>query len=124
VIQEPTILVIAQPGHLRDSLQVLLAALSGGRPVVAADGVLVEKSSAMKSYPDLVLVVLEPGSPGTEDREVVAQIKNHWPQTRLVVLVDTERQRQSMIVAGADRALFKGILAAQMLVEIEALLND
>ena len=121
--QEPSILVIAQPGHLRDSLQVLLASLSGGRPVVVAGGVLVEKPGTMNSHPDLVLVVLEPGSPGAEDSEVAAKIKTHWPQTRLVVLVDTERQRQSMIAAGADRVLFKGFLAAQLLVEIEGLLN-
>lgn len=121
--QEPSILIIAQPGYLRDSLQVLLAALPGDHPVVVARDGLVQTLSAMSSHPVLLLVVLEPSSPGLEVNAVVAQIKAHWPQTRLVVLVDTEQQRQAATLAGADRVWFKGTLAAQMLVEIEALLS-
>lgn len=121
--QEPSILIIAQPGHLRESLQVLLAALPGNHPVVVARDGLVKMLSTMSSHPVLLLVVLEPSSPGTESNAVVAQIKTRWPQTRLVVLVDTEQQRQAVTSAGADRVWFKGTLAAQMLVEIEALLN-
>lgn len=121
--QEPSILIIAQPGHLRESLQVLLAALPGNHPVVVARDGLVEMLSAMSSHPVLLLVVLEPSTPGTESNAVVAQIKTRWTQTRLVVLVDTEQQRQAVTSAGADRVWFKGTLAAQMLVEIEALLN-
>jgi DNA-binding NarL/FixJ family response regulator len=77
----------------------------------------------MNSHPVLILVVMEPSSPRTDVNAVVAQIKARWPQTRLVVLVDTEQQRQAVTLAGADRVWFKGALAAQMLVEIEALLN-
>lgn len=121
--QEPSILIIAQPGHLRESLQVLLAALPGNHPVVVARDGLVEMLSAMSSHPVLLLVVLEPSTPGTESNAVVAQIKTRWTQTRLVVLVDTEQQHQAVTSAGADRVWFKGTLAAQMLVEIEALLN-
>jgi DNA-binding NarL/FixJ family response regulator len=121
--QTPSILLVAQPGHLRDSLQVLLTALSGGRQVVLANG-WGETASAVNSQPDLALVVLEPGSQGSEEGADVAQIKSTWPQTRVVVLVDTEKQRQAIAFAGADRVWFKGALAAQMLVEIEALLNE
>jgi DNA-binding NarL/FixJ family response regulator len=121
--QEPSILLIAQPGHLRDSLQVLLAALSGGRSIVLASVCMDETLDAMNSHPVLVLVVLEPGYQRTEETAVIAQIKARWPQTRLVVLVDTEQQRQAATSIGADRVWFKGTLASQMLVEIEALLN-
>lgn len=123
MMQEPSILIIAQPGHLRDSLQVLLTSLSGGLPILLANGWLVETLHVMKSQPVLVLVALEPASPKTEISAVVTQIKTRWPQTRLVALVDTEQQRQAVNSAGADRVWFKGTLAAQMLAEIERLLN-
>ena len=98
--QKPTILLVAQPGHLRDSLQVLLTALSGGRLVVLANSWPVDTPSVMNGQPDLVVVVPEPGSQETEDNPDVAQIKTRWPLTRLAVLVDTEWQRQDA-AAGA-----------------------
>jgi DNA-binding NarL/FixJ family response regulator len=122
--QTPSILLIAQPGYLRDSLQVLLTALSGGRQVVLANSWSRETVSVVNSQPDLALVVLEPGSQGPEEGANVGQIKSAWPQTRLVVLLDTDKQRQAIAFAGADRIWFKGALAAQMLDEIEDLLNE
>jgi hypothetical protein len=93
--QEPTILLMAQPGHLRDSLRVLLAALSGSHPVVLTSDWPVETLSAINGHPVLVLVILEPESPRTEVSAVVSQIKTRWPQTRMVALVDTEQQRKA-----------------------------
>ena len=122
--QESSILLIAPPGHLRDSLQVLLAALPGSHPVAVTSGVQVETLSAMNHDPALVLLVLEPSGPGTQVDGFVAEIKTSWTHTQLVVLVDTEEQGQAVASAGADRVWFKGTLAAQMLVEIEALLNN
>lgn len=119
-----SILLIAQPGHLRDSLQVILTALSGGRPVVLESGWPEEPLGSVNGLPVLVLAVLEPGSSENEVNAAITHIKIRWPQTRLVVLVDTEQQRQVVASAGADRVWFKGTLAAQMLAEIEVLLNQ
>jgi DNA-binding NarL/FixJ family response regulator len=121
--QTPLILLVAQPGHLRDSLQVLLTALSGGRPVVLADSWLGETARTVNGHPDLVLLVLEPDSQNSEGMADIAQIKSIWHQTRVVALVDTEQQRQAVASTRADRVWLKGRLAAQMLVEIEELLN-
>jgi hypothetical protein len=121
--EETTILIIAPPGTLRDSLQILLAALPGNRSVIVTSGWLVESLRRNNHHPVLVLLVLEPGSSGAEVREVIAYIKTHWSQAALVVLVDTESQRQAVTSAGADRVWYKGTLAAQMLFEIEGLLN-
>lgn len=119
--QDSSILIIAQPGYLRDSLQVLLAALSEGRPVIMSSGRLGESINTVNSHPILVMVVLEPDIPGTEVSAAVAQVKTRWPETRLIVLVDSEYQ--AVTSYGADRVWFKGMLAAQMLVELEKLLN-
>ncbi len=124
MIQESSIILIAPPGHLRDSLQVLLAALPGGHPIVVASGEQMEMLGTISRDPVLVLIALELSSPGTQVNVVVAEIKHRWVQTRLVVLVDTEQQHQAVTSAGADRVWLKGTLAAQMLVEIEALLNN
>ena len=123
MIQESYILLIAPPGHLRASLQVLLAALPGGHSIVVASGEQMETLGTLNRDPALVLIALEPSSSGTQVDAVVAEIKHRWLQARLVVLVDTEQQRQAVASAGANRVWFKGTLAAQMLVEIEALLN-
>jgi DNA-binding NarL/FixJ family response regulator len=122
--QDPLILLIAHPGSLRDSLRVLLTTISGSQPVIRANDGSEENLSAINGYPDLVLVVLEPDIAGTEENTDVTQIKIRWPQTRLVVLVDSEEQRQAITSTGVDRVWFTGTLAAQMLVEIEALLNE
>lgn len=119
----PPILLVAQPGHLRDSLQVLLTALTGDRPVVLANSWVGETARAVGGNPDLVLLVLEPDSQSFEGKADIAQIKVTWPQTRVVALVDTEQQGQAVASAGADRVWLKGRLAAQMLAEIEELLN-
>jgi hypothetical protein len=42
----------------------------------------------------------------------------------MVALVDTEQQRKAITSLGVDRVWFKGTLAAQMLAEIETLLNE
>jgi hypothetical protein len=121
--QKPTILLVSQPGHLRDSLQVLLTSLSGTPRVVLEIGWSAKMIKAVKSHPVLVFVVMEPDCLEDVISTSVAQIKTHWPQTRLVALVDTEQQCQAATSAGADRVWFKGTLAAQILVEIEALLK-
>lgn len=123
MMQEPFLLLIAQPGHLRDSLQVLLAALSGSSPMVVASDWPMGTTGVVGGHPNLILLVLEPGNPDEEASAMVSQIKTRWPQSRLVALVDTEQQRQVITSAGADHAWFKGTLAAQMLVEIEAFLK-
>ena len=121
---EPAILLIARPGPLRESLQVLLTALPGSRPVVLLDGWLSETLREIQSEPVLVLVVFEPDSLETEVSAATAQVKNRWPHVPLIVLADMEQQHQAAASAGADRVWFNGTLAAQMLVEIEMLLNE
>jgi hypothetical protein len=123
VTQKPPILLVAQPGHLRDSLQLLLTTLSGGRPVRVASSWQVKALSNVNRHPALVVVVLGSGVLETEIGADVAKIKTRWPKTLLIVLVDTEQQRQAVTSIGADRVWFKGTLAAQMLVEIEELLS-
>jgi hypothetical protein len=123
VKQKSSILLVAQPGHLRHSLQLLLTTLSGGRPVQVASSWQVETLNNVNVCPVLVVVVLGNGVLETEIGADLTQIKTRWPQTRLIVLVDTEQQRQIVSFTGADRVWFKGTLAAQMLVEIEELLS-
>src|SRR5512146_43747 len=121
--QDPAILLIAKPGYLRDSLVVLLTALSKSLPVILVSNWPAETRSALRCYPVLVMVVLEPGSTGVEVNDMVAKIKNHWPHIHLVALVDSEGQRQAASAAGVDRVWLKGTLAAHMLGEIESLLT-
>ena len=122
--QDTSILLIAQPSNLRESLQVLLSAISGNRPVLLASNWPVEAISTREKLLVLVMLVLERGSLGTQASTLVTEIKSSLPQARLVVLVDTEQQQHAATFAGADRVWFKGALAAQMLVEIEMLINE
>jgi hypothetical protein len=88
------------------------------------DGWLSETLREIQSEPVLVLVVFEPDSLETEVSAATAQVKNRWPHVPLIVLADMEQQHQAAASAGADRVWFNGTLAAQMLVEIEMLLNE
>lgn len=120
--QLPSVLIISKQEQLRGSLRVLLTSLPRIGSVEMASDVssnLVEKEDAP---PALVLLALDSSYTDAETLLTLHQIKSTWPDTRTVVLVEDKRQYRVVQTVGADVILFKGILASQMLKQIEELL--
>lgn len=82
---------------------------------------LVEKEAAP---PALVVIALDSADADSETLLILHQIKSTWPGTRTAVLVEDERQYQLVQTAGVDVIFFEGIIAAQLLTQIEELLSE
>jgi DNA-binding NarL/FixJ family response regulator len=114
-----SILVIGQPGQLRDSLLVLLKAVPRIGRVEQADDVSSALTMSREIRPALVLV--------DHDRlgdKASSRVRAAWPQARYVALVDSEQACHDAESAGADAALVKGVRADRLLATIEDLLLD
>lgn len=114
-------LIIAQPGQLRDGLQVLLAAIPPIKKVIQVEDV---PSALALRRQDPALVLLNGDLPGDELVAALAQIKDEWAQAQCIVLVDDEQRYETAETGGADVVLMKGILASKFFATIEELLSS
>ena len=99
---KPTILILAMPGDLQTSLQVLLSLLSDVAVLVTAEG-----SSALQAVESYVpaLVIMDFALPGEDQPDGVNRIKARWPTTPCLVLVNDEQQFRKAQDTGADLVL-------------------
>jgi len=111
------ILVIARPGHSRQSLIALLKTLP------RAELFLAESSQAMTAQPpNLVLVDLGGLHPlGIEALKRAAQ---EWPAARKLVLVDDIRRIDPAYALGADCALPHNTPAGELLHTVQQMSQD
>jgi DNA-binding NarL/FixJ family response regulator len=113
-------LIIASPRQLRDSLQVLLAAIPGIDHVSQIDDV--PSALVMKVNHNPALVLLDSDLSNDELLAELRRIKAEWPQTQCIVLVDEEQNHKAAKTAGADVILMKGVLASKFYATVEDLL--
>lgn len=118
---KPTILILATPGDLQTSLQMLLSLLSDVAVLVTA-----ESSSALQAIERYApaLVIMDFALPEEDQPNGVNRIKARWPATPCLVLVNDEQQYQKAQASGADLVLVKGYPAAKLLATIEDLLTQ
>jgi hypothetical protein len=84
---------------------------------VASD--LIEEA---KAQPALVLLALDSSYTDLETLHTLYEIQSAWPGARTAVLVADEKQYRVVQSVGVDLILFEGIIAAQLLKQIDALL--
>ena len=115
-------LIIARPGQLRDSLQVLLAAIPQLGVVNQADDGPTGLALTTIECPTLVFLGFD--LPKHELLKTLKQAKIKWPRTPSIALVDNPHDDQAAKTAGADIVLMKGVLAAKLSTMIEDLLKN
>jgi DNA-binding NarL/FixJ family response regulator len=115
-----TALIISRPGQLRDSLQVLLAAIPQVEVVRPADDSRSALVIGTQCHPGLVLIDYDLNH---EADAALGHIKAEWPHTRCIVLANDERDHPAAQAAGADVVLMKGVLASKFYATIEELLS-
>jgi DNA-binding NarL/FixJ family response regulator len=113
-------LIVAQPGPLRDSLQALLTTVPQIEIVAEAKEPSALLRLSDRIQPDIVL--LDASLAESAAWAALAQIRERWPQARVIVLVESSLQQEQAEEAGADVALLKGFPAARLAVTIEELL--
>jgi len=118
---KPTILILAMPGDLQTSLQMLLSLLSDVAVLVTATGYSALR--AIEGYAP-ALVIFDFALNGGDPQMIVDMIKVRWPTIPCLVLVNDAQQRQRAQDAGADLVLVKGYPAAKLLAAVENLLSQ
>jgi DNA-binding NarL/FixJ family response regulator len=103
---------------LREGLRAALNALHGLETVGLAD----TAAHVLDMVREPTFVLLSTGGRENSNLAAIQKIKVRWPAVRCVVLVDTVAQQQAAKAAGAEEALIKGILPADLLGRIEDLL--
>jgi DNA-binding NarL/FixJ family response regulator len=117
-----SILIVARPGQLRDSLQVLLNSIFPQGSIRLAEDGLSAIDGKMDDHPALALIAFEPAH--LNIRQTLEQFQRVWPQARTIVLVEDEGGHSAALAAGADIVLMKGMRAARLLARIEEFIED
>jgi DNA-binding NarL/FixJ family response regulator len=115
--QKESLLIVAAPGRLRDSLEALLKTLSWLHIVKPVDNKFSALEMMTQHQPKLVLL-------DNETWNLLKSIKTLYPQVHCLALVNGLQQQQAAKSAGADLTLLKGFVASELFTAIEKLLSS
>ena len=116
-----SVLIVAQHSRVRDGLQALLMAMPQIEIVGSVEDVPSAFGAHVENIPSVAL--LDIGPYNGQGAVALTQIKNRWPATRCLVLVDSVLQQKVASSTGADEVLFKGFSAAELYATVQRLLN-
>lgn len=116
------VLVIAEPGHLRNGLQSLLRTIPQIKILAESQdpSVLFKMDEEMR--PELILV--DASIIDESNWSALTKIKVACPGTKILVLTDNDQQGQAARKAGADFHLLKGFPASELAHLVETSLID
>ena len=117
---QPTALIVARPGDLRDGLYSLLTVTNGITSVLQADGAKSALRLVVDESPELI--ILDFDLPREDMAKLLTRIKAHSPRSRCLALAEHAEQREAAQGAGADLVLIKGCLASELLNSVGELL--
>src|SRR5688572_18744923 len=115
--EKESLLIVAAPGRLRDSLEALLKTLSWLHIVEPVDNKLSALEIMSQYQPKLILL-------DDETWSLLKSIKTLYPQVHCLALVNGLQQQQAAKSAGADITLLKGFVASELFAAIEKLLSS
>ena len=113
-------LVIAKPGHLRNSLQSLLRTIPQIEILAESNDPSILQKIDGGIRPELIL--MDGGLVEISEWSLVEQIKAVLPDTKILILTDDDIQGKAAREAGADHYLLKGFPATELAQLIETML--
>jgi DNA-binding NarL/FixJ family response regulator len=116
----PLVLIIAKPGRIRNSLEALLQVIPRLNVVGIAGHSFLAMKMLTQYHPALVLLDID--LPDNQAWDLLKQIQLSRPQTRCLLLVNSNEQQRAARIAGANAALLKGFAAVELFTTIEKLL--
>jgi len=114
------ILLMAQPGTLRDSLRALLSTLNGVQ-TMQTDDVQSAQVAIRAFHPALLIVDLEPSNGRL--MEYMGLLRAECAHMKCVVLAEGVQQEELALAAGADTVLLYGFPASRLAATIAQLVN-
>ena len=120
--QRTSLLLVARPGSLRDSLEALLSTLPHIEAVDTRGLTPNTWEDGTDAHSVLVLVALEPGVSEAEMRLIVGRISIGLPWAPLIFLVNDVQQQEQAEAAGAATVLLTGIPAERLVTAIVRLM--
>ena len=114
------LLIVANPGVLRDGLHALVTAIPQTCIIGETDNLSMALETVSKYHPHLVLLA---GNIGFEESlAFLHQVKSRSPQTRRLILVDSVVQKQEIEVPGVEAVWVKGTVSSELVADIKRLL--
>ena len=115
-----TVLIVAKPGRIRDSLEALLKTI----PQVKIIGQVDDSSMALGMItgysPDLMLLVTDLSNDGAG--QILEHLKD-VPRTRCLVVANTKLNLEQVEAAGADEVLLTGFPTSKLFETVTRLLS-
>ena len=116
-------LIIAKPGHLRNSLQSLLRTIPQIEILAESHDPSILLKINEEIHPELIL--LDASSIEGENWSALTKIKADWSDTKIIVLTENDQQGKIAREAGADYYLLKGFPATELVQLVESsLMHD
>ena len=115
------LMIVAEPGRLRDGLQALLDSFRALQPAILLDDGRSALLSVRNGWPDLVILDYHLFDEATQ--EFVRAIKQARAKVYCIVVTDRLGQFQPILDAGADDVLLKGFSAAELSRAVEQALG-
>lgn len=113
-------LIIAKPGHLKNSLQSLLRTIPQIEMLAESNDPSILLRMDEEIHPELI--VIDGRLIDDTSLSAIDKIKTDWPSTKILVLADDDQQGQAAREAGADYYLLKGFPATELAQLIESFL--
>lgn len=117
-----TVMIVAEPGRLREGLQAMLASFLDAEPLVAGGDRVAAVEAIRAARPDLV--ILDSGLFGSGAEALVRELKAEQNCTGCIVVVERVTHLRAMQDAGADHVLLKGFQATRLFNAVEQLLRQ
>ena len=115
-----SVLIVAKPGRIRDSLEALLRTIPQVKIVGQVDDVSTALEMIAEYSPDLVLLVANLSH--DEARQILEYVKD-VPRTQCLVLTDTRLNLERAEAAGADEVLLTGFPTSKLFESVTRLLS-
>ena len=116
------VLVISSSPTIREGLQSLALALPNVKAVYTANCDPQSLLGSDDAAPSLIL--LDCTLPLSQYKDLLLQVKLHWPRIKSVMLVDTEEDRIQMEYVGVDLILRKGTPAVKLLAILKLFVSN
>ncbi len=106
------VLLIAQPGLLRNSLRAFLGGISEIKVVAQMDHLQASLEILGEIHPDVIVMDVDVKDPSMGS--LIRQMRGEYPALNCIVLADNSEQQRQALNCGASHALVKGMLGAQL----------
>ncbi len=112
-LEEKTLIVVAaKPGVMRNSLLSYLRTIPNAQVIAVVGSALIALDTIREWQPSLVVV--DSDLTEWEMETLLRQLQGELPHIKSIALVESIRQQQVCLAAGANVALLKGFLDEQL----------